>query len=102
MTDTSHTHTARGSRRTLRHGLGAALSGRGAWLALGGAALLAGAALNWNWLVLVGAAPILLKLVPCAAMCALGLCARGSCNTAGGGRSPSATVPVGVPGRAPK
>ena len=96
MTDTSHTHTARGSRRTLSHGLGAALSGRGAWLALGGAALLAGAALNWNRLVLVGAAPILLKLLPCAAMCALGLCAKGACKTARGPASTSAESPEGV------
>ena len=34
----------------------------------------AGLALNWNWLVAAGFAPILLALAPCAAMCALGLC----------------------------
>jgi hypothetical protein len=33
-----------------------------------------GLALNWNWLVAVGAAPLILSLGPCAAMCALGLC----------------------------
>jgi hypothetical protein len=33
--------------------------------------------LNWGWLTAVGAAPILLSLLPCAAMCALGLCMRG-------------------------
>lgn len=47
----------------------------------------AGLALNWNWLTAVGAAPILLSLAPCAAMCALGLCMRGggarSCATHG-------------------
>jgi len=37
----------------------------------------AGLALNWDWLTAVGAAPILLSLAPCAAMCALGLCMRG-------------------------
>jgi hypothetical protein len=37
----------------------------------------AGLALNWNWLTAVGAAPILIGLAPCAAMCALGLCMRG-------------------------
>jgi len=33
--------------------------------------------LNWNWLTAIGAAPILLSLAPCLAMCALGLCMRG-------------------------
>jgi hypothetical protein len=33
-----------------------------------------GLALNWGWLVAVGAAPLVLTLAPCAAMCALGLC----------------------------
>ncbi len=34
----------------------------------------AGMAMNWGWLVAVGIAPILLAALPCAAMCALGLC----------------------------
>lgn len=38
------------------------------------AALGMGLFLNWGWLVAVGAAPLLLALAPCAAMCALGLC----------------------------
>lgn len=33
-----------------------------------------GLALNWSWLVAVGVAPLLLAVLPCAAMCALGLC----------------------------
>jgi len=33
-----------------------------------------GFASNWSWLVAVGAAPLVLSLAPCAAMCALGLC----------------------------
>ena len=36
--------------------------------------VVAGAALGWDWLVAVGVAPILLAALPCAAMCALGLC----------------------------
>ncbi len=36
----------------------------------------AGAALNWGWLVAVGAAPILLAILPCAAMCGLGMCMK--------------------------
>lgn len=34
-----------------------------------------GLATNWTWLSAVGAAPFVLALLPCAAMCALGLCA---------------------------
>ncbi len=43
-------------------------------LAIGIAA--AGTAMNWGWLVAVGIAPILLAVLPCAAMCALGLCMK--------------------------
>ncbi|OAP35197.1 hypothetical protein AU381_25985 [Sinorhizobium glycinis] len=35
-----------------------------------------GAAFNWSWLVAVGVAPLLLSLLPCVAMCALGLCMK--------------------------
>src|SRR3546814_2254480 len=31
-------------------------------------------ALNWSWLAAIGIAPIILSLLPCAGMCALGLC----------------------------
>lgn len=39
-------------------------------LAIGG-----GFYLNWNWLVAAGLAPLILGVLPCVAMCALGLCA---------------------------
>ncbi len=42
-----------------------------------------GAALNWSWLVAVGAAPILLAVLPCLAMCGLGLCMKGSGKATG-------------------
>lgn len=32
------------------------------------------AAWQWSWLVAVGAAPLLLSVAPCVAMCGLGLC----------------------------
>lgn len=51
------------------------LGNRWVLLALGGGVLVAGAALNWSWLVAVGLAPILIAAAPCAIMCALGLCA---------------------------
>lgn len=36
-----------------------------------------GMVLNWGWLTAVGAAPIIVSLAPCAAMCGLGLCMKG-------------------------
>jgi len=48
----------------------------------GFAAIGGGAALNWEWLSAMGAAPLLLSLAPCAAMCALGLCMRGGSSCA--------------------
>ena len=43
----------------------------------GMAAVAGGATLNWDWLTAIGAAPLILSLAPCAAMCAPGLCMRG-------------------------
>lgn len=57
------------------------LSRRRLWVLAGFAAFGAGLALNWSWLTAVGAAPILISLLPCAAMCALGLCMRGGTNS---------------------
>ena len=51
-------------------------------LGAGGVLLVAGMAFNWGWLTAVGAAPILLAMAPCAAMCALGLCMVGMKRTA--------------------
>jgi hypothetical protein len=63
------------------------------WLVLAAVALAAGAAFNWSWLVAAGAAPLLLSLAPCLAMCALHLCARkgagsGSTDQDASGRAP--------------
>lgn len=38
------------------------------------AALTVGIVSNWSWLVAAGIAPLLLSVLPCVAMCALGLC----------------------------
>jgi hypothetical protein len=49
----------------------------GSWrgmLILAAIVIVAGVALNWNWLVATGIAPILLTALPCAVMCGLGLC----------------------------
>ncbi len=41
---------------------------------IGGVSVAVGLAASWNWLAAVGVAPIIIVLLPCAAMCALGLC----------------------------
>jgi len=43
-------------------------------LLIGFAVVVAGAIFNWDWLVALGVAPLLLTALPCVAMCALGLC----------------------------
>lgn len=50
------------------------LRGRRGFIILAGIAVVGGLAFNWGWLVAAGVAPVLLSLLPCAAMCALGLC----------------------------
>ena len=56
------------------------LGGKRGLIVLAIVAAAAGLALNWSWLVTIGAAPLLLAILPCAAMCGLGLCM----NKAGG------------------
>lgn len=50
------------------------LGGRRGLLILGAVAVAGGLASSWGWLVAAGVAPLLLSVLPCAAMCALGLC----------------------------
>ena len=52
----------------------AGFSSRWALVISGTAVVVAGLALGWNWLTVVGLAPLILSLAPCAIMCALGLC----------------------------
>jgi hypothetical protein len=60
------------------------LGSRRGVIAIAVAAIIAGAALNWNWLVAVGLAPILIAFLPCAVMCGLGLCMHKMTNGSGG------------------
>jgi len=53
------------------------LGGRWGLLAVAAAAIVAGLAFNWSWLVAIGVAPLIIGVLPCAAMCALGLCMMG-------------------------
>lgn len=39
--------------------------------------LVAVTGLNWDWLTSVGLGPVLISLLPCVVMCALGLCMHG-------------------------
>jgi len=50
------------------------LGNRRVLLIIGGVVLVAGLAFNWSWLAAIGVAPLLLSVLPCVAMCALGLC----------------------------
>jgi hypothetical protein len=50
------------------------LSDRRVVVLVAAAAIAVGLAFNWTWLVAAGIAPILLSMLPCAAMCALGIC----------------------------
>lgn len=53
------------------------LKDRRVLVGIAAAVIVGGTALNWGWLVAVGAAPLVLMLAPCAAMCAIGLCGKG-------------------------
>lgn len=69
------------------------LGGRRGLIALAALALVSGLALNWSWLVAAGIAPLLLSVLPCVAMCALGLCmnrmAGKSCSTRSNAQEPA-------------
>ena len=55
--------------------------GRRGLLLLGIAVVGAGTALNWSWFVALGVAPVILSVLPCAAMCAIGMCTMGRGDT---------------------
>ena len=73
------------------------LVSRTAFVVLAIAAVGAGVALNWGWLVAAGIAPVLLTALPCLVMCGLGLCMNkmvgGSCAPISSQSAPSAAEP---------
>ncbi|MBI3434519.1 MAG: hypothetical protein HY056_05505 [Proteobacteria bacterium] len=74
---TAPTSIERGNTSLAREWLDLAryyLAGRRGFLALAAAAIVAGLAFNWDWMVATGLAPLLLAVLPCAVMCGLGLC----------------------------
>ena len=91
----------RGLLDTLRPYVG----GRRGLIALAAVAIVAGLALNWNWLVTAGIAPVLLAALPCVAMCALGLCMRHGAGKSCGtekthGKAGESSPEVGTPSSA--
>ncbi|UWQ20101.1 hypothetical protein [Jannaschia sp. W003] len=60
------------------------------WLLVALAVIGGGMALNWGWLTAIGAAPLILSLAPCAAMCAAGLCMRGGSSACASKNDPAA------------
>lgn len=63
------------------------VTGRRGWILLGLAAIGGGLTMNWDTVVALGLAPLLLGVLPCVVMCALGMCMSG-----GGGGKCSSTV----------
>jgi len=61
------------------------LGGRRGLLVLGAVAVGGGLVSSWGWLVAAGVAPLLLSVLPCVAMCALGLCMH---RMSGGAKAP--------------
>ena len=56
---------------------------RRAMMWAGGSAVVLAAVFSWGWLVAIGVAPLILAFLPCAAMCALGLCMNKTAGTTG-------------------
>lgn len=52
------------------------LPGRSGLIAAAVLIITGGIVFNWSWLVAAGFAPLILAVLSCAAMCALGLCAN--------------------------
>ena len=86
-TDTSDRSLTRDILDAARYYIG----GRRTLFVLAAVLIVGGIALNWGWLVAAGLAPILITLLPCAVMCALGLCMhKMGGGTHGGNRSGTA------------
>lgn len=100
MADTQQSQSQDGSLvRDLLYALLYYLSGRRGLLMLAVVAFVGGLALNWSWLAAAGIAPILISVLPCLAMCALGLCMNRlggkSCSTGASNSDPAAIEDAG-------
>jgi hypothetical protein len=74
------------------------LGGRRGLVLAGTAVVAAGLSFNWSWLVAAGVAPLLLSVLPCVAMCALGLCMSrmtgASCSKRAAPQEAGETIPA--------
>src|SRR5216684_6291600 len=68
------------------------LGNRWALLGLASLAVIAGLSFGgWGWLVAAGLAPVILSVLPCLVMCALGICMMGSSDKSQSTASRNAT-----------
>jgi hypothetical protein len=85
MTNASPTDTSNKSlTRDLLYAAQYYLGRRRVLLFLAAIVIGGGLALKWDWLVAAGIAPILIALLPCAVMCALGMCMHKKSGDAAG------------------
>ena len=68
------------------------LGSRTGMIAVAALALGLGAYFNWGWLVAAGIAPLLIGVLPCMAMCALGLCMDRKTSRSRSGESEEAAI----------
>ena len=64
------------------------LRGRRLYWVVAAVLVIAGMALGWNWLVAAGVLPILLSVLPCVVMCAIGACAMNQGSKSCGEQTP--------------
>ena len=97
----SDTSLTQGLLYALRYRLG----GRRGLIAAAVVAVVGGVVLNWGWLVAAGIAPLILAVLPCVAMCALGLCANKmggkSCSNEHSESKVAAKPTLAIPKRSP-
>jgi hypothetical protein len=96
MSEAPWRSASRGAVAVLRASAGRRLG----LLALAGIAIVAGLAFNWSWLVAAGVAPLIVGVLPCVAMCALGFCMMGmgdrSAKQPSPGSAPSTFQPESI------
>jgi hypothetical protein len=73
------------------------LSGRRGLIALAVLLVVGGLAFNWSLLVAAGIAPLVISVLPCVAMCALGLCMSKAMGGACSGEKDAGAATLGPP-----
>lgn len=76
-------------------------------IGVGIASVIAGSVIGWPWIVAAGLVPVLLSVLPCVVMCALGMCAmrtgQKSCHGPGdAGSEPSLWQVAKSPSQEPR